>query len=107
MHTQRIDIHGGEIMLTQIVAHTPVWVWGILILLLALGLMQAKTRRLTIQRVSVVPLVMLAYSFYGCIAAFGTTDRSTLGLVAGGCSDGSFRGGTAFADWHQLRRNVA
>lgn len=59
-------------MLTQILTHTPVWVWGILMLLLALGLMQTKTRRLTIRRVSMVPLLMLAYSFYGCISAFGT-----------------------------------
>ena len=59
-------------MLTQIVTHTPVWVWGILLMLLALGAMQAKARRLSVLRVSMVPLVMLLYSFYGCISAFGT-----------------------------------
>jgi hypothetical protein len=71
-------------MSMQILTHTPVWVWGILVVLVVLGLVQARTRRLTIQRVSLVPLVMLLFSFYGCISAFGVQVAALLlWLLAG------------------------
>ena len=73
-------------MLLQIVAHTPPWVWGLLVALIAFGTWQSLPRRLTIRRVVVLPLVLLALSLAGVASTFGLTAAALapwgLGLVA-------------------------
>jgi hypothetical protein len=58
-------------MFIMIVRHTPVWVWGVLAALVALGLSQARDREMSLKRVMIVPLVLLALSAAGVISAFG------------------------------------
>lgn len=49
-------------MLTQIFSHTPVWVWVLLAALIALGLSQVRDREVSLKRVTILPLVMIAFS---------------------------------------------
>lgn len=66
-------------LLSQIVQHTPTWVWGLLAGLLALGWMQTQDREMTLTRITVLPLVMLALSFSGVVSTFA---HATLAIVA-------------------------
>ena len=58
-------------MLLAILQHTPLWVWGLLVALVALGLSQTRTREMTLARVTVLPLAMIALSASGVLMAFG------------------------------------
>jgi hypothetical protein len=58
-------------MLGPILEHTPVWVWGLLTGLTALGLMQIRTREATLVRVSITPVAMTALAIWGNVSAFG------------------------------------
>lgn len=77
-------------MLLPIVRQTPLWVWGLLAALLALGLGQLRPREAGLPRVLLMPLGMAAFSVYGLASAFGSHPAGTLGawllaalLVAG------------------------
>ena len=58
-----------------IVANTPVWVWGLLAGLVALGLSQWRGRRASLTRVTVMPVMMTAFSVYGVVSAFGAAGQ--------------------------------
>ncbi len=53
-----------------IVRGTPVWVWGLLAALLALGFSQVRDRTASLVRVSVMPVAMTAFSLMGIVTAF-------------------------------------
>ena len=57
--------------ITSIFRNTPTWVWGLLTVLLALGLSQLRERRVSLLRVSLIPLGMTAFSIWGNLSAFG------------------------------------
>ncbi len=59
-------------MLYQILAHTPLWVWTILSLLVWWGLMQTVARHSRLGRVILLPLAMTSLSLYGTLSGFGT-----------------------------------
>ena len=54
----------------EIITQTPTWVWGILVLLLWLGLSQSVDRRATLRRVIVLPIAMTGLSLHGTFSAF-------------------------------------
>jgi hypothetical protein len=58
-------------MILTIVQHTPLWVWGLLAGLIALGLVQTRDSAMTLSRILVIPAVMLALSLMGVVGAFG------------------------------------
>ena len=58
-------------MFIAIVQHTPVWVWGLLTGLIALGLLQVRDREMSLTRVTLVPLAMIVLSASGVLSAFG------------------------------------
>ena len=62
-------------MFSQIIKGTPLWVWGLLAALLALGLSQLAGRQLSLRRVILVPLAMLGLSLFGMLPAFGGTGQ--------------------------------
>jgi len=66
-------------MLLQIVQHTPVWVWGLLAALVALGLSQVRTREISMVRITILPLVLLALSFIGVVSTFA---HATIAILA-------------------------
>lgn len=70
-------------MFIAILQHTPVWVWGLLVVLIALGLWQARDREVTLARITILPLVLLALSLSGVLSAFGQMPIALGGWAAG------------------------
>ena len=63
----------GPSMIAQILSTTPLWVWGLLAALLALGFSQARSRTAGIPRLVLMPLGLGAFSLWGTISAFGAS----------------------------------
>ena len=55
----------------ETIKHTPTWVIILFFSLLYLGFMQSKDREVSIQRVLILPIVMIILSLTGIISAFG------------------------------------
>lgn len=70
-------------MFTEILKHTPTWVFVLFLVLLAVGYLQSKTRAVNRNVVAVLPLAMLALSFYGVLSAFGTSPLSIIAWLLG------------------------
>ena len=66
-----------------IVQHTPAWVWGLLAALVALGLMQTRPLEMSLTRVTVLPLVLTAWSLGGVLSAFGHLPVALAAWAAG------------------------
>jgi hypothetical protein len=74
----------GEITMMQILTHTPTWVFGLFIALLAYGLSQRLARTASLKRTTLLPLAMLGFSGWGVLSAFGASAPDVLSwLVAG------------------------
>jgi uncharacterized membrane protein len=59
--------------LVQIFSNTPVWVWGLLAALIALGISQARDRSASMRRIVLMPVAMTAFSLWGTVSAFGAS----------------------------------
>jgi hypothetical protein len=59
--------------ISRILSNTPLWVWGLLAALVGLGLSQARDRRASLARVSLMPLSMAAFGLWGTVSAFGSS----------------------------------
>ncbi|MED5618413.1 DUF6622 family protein [Ideonella sp. BN130291] len=70
-------------MLIQILTHTPRWVFGLFLVLLALGVQQLFTRQVTLRRVSLLPVVMTGLSVWGVISAFAMQPLALPAWMAG------------------------
>ena len=70
-------------MILAIVQHTPLRVWLMLAGLVALGLSQARTRELSLLRVTVLPFVLLALSLAGTKNSFGVQPVALIAWMAG------------------------
>lgn len=57
-------------MLLQIITRTPVWVFALLAMLLALGCSQTLPRAVSLKRLTIIPLAMTGLSLYGMVSAF-------------------------------------
>lgn len=104
-------------LLFAIVSHTPPQVWGVLALIVAIGLNQARTRDVAAARVIAVPAVLAVYSLWSASSAFAGAGSAMLltawlgGIALGAASnrvldlprrcsanaDGSFRIEGSFA----------
>lgn len=71
-------------MFIQIITHTPLWVWAILVALLCVGLRQTLPRSVGLRRITVIPLVMVGLSLAGMFTGFGAGNHAPLawGLAA-------------------------
>lgn len=65
-------------MIQQILLHTPTWVWALLAALMWLGFNQTFTRTVSIKRMTITPLAMVALSLYGTANAFGANPQVLL-----------------------------
>jgi len=63
----------------ETLSHIPLWVAGLFIGLVILGLLQARDRQVSLWRAAILPVVMMAYSLYGVISSFGLS-VVTIGL---------------------------
>lgn len=70
-------------MLIEILKRTPSWVFVLFIVLLAVGYFQSKDRTVGRGVVAVLPIVMIALSFSGVLAAFGVAPLGLIGWLAG------------------------
>ena len=57
--------------LLTVAARTPVWVWGLLAALVALGASQTFARTAGLRRVLTMPIAMTGFSAWGLASAFG------------------------------------
>lgn len=69
-------------MLTQILLHTPKWVYILFALLLWLGAKQLLANTLSLGRVTVMPIVMTGLSLFGVASAFGNSNLTLLAWAA-------------------------
>jgi hypothetical protein len=68
--------------LGTIVKNTPIWVWGLLAALLALGFSQARARTAGLARIALMPVAMTGFSLSGVISGFGTAPQfASIALV--------------------------
>ena len=58
-------------MIAQILAHTPIQVWILLCVLIALGWSQTRNRQLSLKRVAILPVIMTAFSLWSMTRTFG------------------------------------
>lgn len=70
-------------MLIEIVKRTPSWVFVLFFVLLAVGYFQSKDRAVSRNKVSILPLAMIALSLYGVISAFGIAPVGLSSWVVG------------------------
>ena len=57
-------------MILNILSHTPVWVWGLLAALIALGIAQTRQRRMAPWRLLMLPLVLLGLGLWSMAPGF-------------------------------------
>jgi hypothetical protein len=82
--------------LGTIVRHTPHWVWGLLVALLALGASQLAPRRASALRVCLMPVSLTIFAIYGLVAAFGGSGQEA---GAAGAWLGATMGSLALTLW--------
>jgi hypothetical protein len=58
-------------LITQILIHTPLWVYGLFIVLVAFGLQQTRSRNVNAVLAYLLPLAMIALSLAGINSSFG------------------------------------
>ncbi len=69
-------------MLLEIIAHTPRWVFIVFALLLWLGAKQLLANRVSLLRVTIMPVAMAGLSMYGVLSAFGDSPMALTGWAA-------------------------
>ena len=69
-------------MLTQILIHTPKWVFALFAILLWLGASQLLAVSVGLTRVTLLPVAMTALSVYGVASVFGDAPEASLGWAA-------------------------
>ena len=70
-------------MFISIVQHAPRWVWFVLVGLLALGASQLFPRRISVQRATLLPIVLAAVSSYGVVITFAQAQLALAAWAAG------------------------
>jgi hypothetical protein len=58
-------------MFIQIITRTPLWVWGLFLVLIYFGIQQTKTRELPKRRIAILPIIMISLSLAGILSTFG------------------------------------
>ncbi|MFK0379122.1 DUF6622 family protein [Pandoraea sp. NPDC090278] len=53
-------------------SHVPIWVWGLLVALIAVGLLATRPRQKTVWQALTMPLAMTAFSIFGVVSTFAT-----------------------------------
>ena len=72
----------------QLFSHTPLYVWAILAFLVYRGVLASRAREVTLRKLCIIPLVMLALSLSGVRGSFGFDGVApfawAVGALAGG-----------------------
>lgn len=75
-------------MLIQILSHTPIYVWAILLLLVWRGANAMRTREIALRKLFIMPLVMLGLSLQDIAGKFGL-EPAQLGAWSAGAAVGA------------------
>jgi hypothetical protein len=59
------------LIVTQVVEHTPTWVWAILAALIALGGLQMRAHEVSRARLAMMPIGLGGFSLWGAASVFG------------------------------------
>ena len=70
-------------MLQHIFSHTPLYVWAILGFLVYRGVLASRAREVTLRKLCIIPLVMLALSLSGVYGSFGLAGSAPFAWGAG------------------------
>eukprot|EP01133_Synstelium_polycarpum_P021749 gene21749-26126_t len=70
-------------MLQHIFSHTPLYVWAILGFLVYRGVLASRAREVSLRKLCIIPLVMLALSLSGVHGSFGFAGMAPYAWVAG------------------------
>jgi len=57
--------------LSELISHTPTWVFVVFFTLLVLGFIQSKEREVKVKTVFILPIAMIIFSFFGVSSVFG------------------------------------
>ena len=69
-------------MLLEILRRTPPWVFALFAVLVWFGLLQTRTRQVTLARVTVLPLVLIGLSLSGLTGTFGANPYALAAWLA-------------------------
>jgi hypothetical protein len=67
----------------QILIHTPIWAWAVLLALVCVGLLQSVARSARLRRVVVLPLAVTGLSALSTFSTFGAVPASWFMWLAG------------------------
>lgn len=70
-------------MMQQILIKTPVYVWAILAFLVYRGVLAARERDITVNRMAVIPLIMLVLALHAIATQFGVASVAMLAWLLG------------------------
>lgn len=57
--------------MSELISHTPTWVFAIFFTLLVLGFIQSKERIVKVKTIFILPIAMITFSFFGIFSVFG------------------------------------
>lgn len=69
-------------MLLQILQRTPPWVFALFVVLVLFGLLQTRTREITVARITTLPLVLIGLSLAGIAGTFGANPTALAAWLA-------------------------
>ena len=69
-------------MLLEILKRTPAWVFVLFAALVVFGVMQSRTRQVTLARVTILPIVLIGLSLSGLWSTFGGGGYPDVAIVA-------------------------
>ena len=72
----------------QLFSHTPTYVWAILAFLVYRGVLASRAREVTLRKLCIIPLVMLALSLSGVRGSFGFDGVAPFAWAAGALAGG-------------------
>lgn len=72
----------------QLFSHTPLYVWAILAFLVYRGVLASRAREVTLRKLCIIPLVMLALSLSGVHGSFGFDGLAPYAWAAGALAGG-------------------
>ena len=71
------------VVVSQVIRHTPGYVWAILVALIVVGVLQWRDHTVPRARLALAPLGLGAYSLWGTTAAFGAHPAIVAAWIAG------------------------
>lgn len=69
-------------MLLEILKRTPAWVFVLFAILVSFGVMQSRTRQISLARVTILPVALIGLSLSGLWGSFGKNEFAGIAIAA-------------------------